>query len=224
MKVASIDPRQLLEREIADLRTVTAELSDVELTKPTACAGWRVADVITHLRFGMEELLQGLVSATENPVDRDAITYWSDWPPKESVGFSEVRWLWAQSASYANASGLKAHFDDSAGAAQLASAHAPNGRISFQSHVMLIDDFLSMWVIEFGVHHFDLIFELDNRLSPSKDVVRFLVSTLQTLTGTTEIQGWDDLSFIRKATGREPLNSDDLQKLGKNKDRFPAFG
>ena len=89
---------------------------------------------------------------------------------------------------------------------------------------MLIDDFLSMWVTEFAVHHFDLIFELENRPPPSEDVVRSLVVTLQTLTGTTNIQEWDDLLFIRKATGREPLNSDDIQKLGIIKDRFPAFG
>jgi len=224
MKMATIDPRHLLEQEIEDLRIITAGLSDTDLTKPTSCAGWRVADLTTHLRLGMEGILQGLVSATENPVDRDAISYWSDWPPRGPAGFSEVRWLWAQSASYANAGGLRSHFEDSAGAAQSASAHAPNGPISFQSHVMLIDDFLSMWTTEFAVHHFDLIYDLEDRPPPSEEVVRFLVGTLETLTETTKPQGWDDHSFIRRATGREALTTDDLQLLGQHKHRFPALG
>lgn len=221
--MTTIDPRHLLEQEIRDLRTITAGLSDTDLTKPTACAGWRVADLITHLRLGMEGILQGLVSATEKPVDRDAISYWSDWPPIGPAGFSEVRWIWAQSASYADASGLRAHFEDVAGAAQSACAKARNGQISFQSHAMLIDDFLSMWITEFAVHHFDLICDLDDRPRPSEEVVRFLVATLQTLTEVTDLEGWDELSFIRKATGREALNSDDLQRLGEKKRRFPAF-
>lgn len=224
MEVTNVDSRHLLTQEIGDLRTVVAGLSDVDLTKPTSCTGWRVADVITHLRFGMEGLLQGLVAVTESPVDRDAISYWSDWPPRGLAGFSEVRWLWAQTASYAEAGALKAHFDDVADAAQLAIAHPLHARVSFQSHVMLINDFLSTWVTEFAVHHFDLIFELDDQLPPSGDVVRSLVVTLQTLTGTTNVEGWDQLSFIRKATGREPLSPDDFQRLVVNKDRFPAFG
>jgi uncharacterized protein (TIGR03083 family) len=224
MKMTIVDSRNLLEQEIRDLRLITAGLSDIELTKPTACAGWRVADLITHLRLGMEEILKGLVSATEEPVDRDAISYWNDWPPKEQAGFSDVRWLWAQSASYANANALRSHFEDSACAAQSASILAPNGRISFQSHVMLIDDFLSMWVTEFAVHHFDLIYELENRPPPNEEVIRFLVVILQTLTGVTKLHEWDDLSFVRKATGREALTTDEISKLGDVQHRFPALG
>ncbi len=222
--MTTIDPRHLIELEIRDLRAITAGLNDTDLTKSTACAGWRVADLITHLRLGMDGILQGLVSATDKPTDRDAISYWSAFPSTGSAGFSEVRWIWAQSASYKNASGLQSHFEDSAAAAQAACAQSRNGRITFQSHVMMIDDFLSMWITEFAVHHFDLIYDLDDRPTPSEEVVRFLVATLQTLTGVTDLDRWDELSFIRKATGREALNSDDLEKLGEKKRRFPAFG
>lgn len=105
--MTNVGPRELLEREILHLRTIVAGLSDLDVIKPTACAGWRVADLITHLRLGTDEILQGLVSATEDPPDRDALSYWKDWPPRGPGGFAEVRWLWAQTASYANTNALK---------------------------------------------------------------------------------------------------------------------
>src|SRR5665213_1067904 len=68
--MTTIEPRHLIELEIRDLRAITAGLSDTDLTKSTACAGWRVADLITHLRLGMDGILQGLASATDKPADR----------------------------------------------------------------------------------------------------------------------------------------------------------
>jgi uncharacterized protein (TIGR03083 family) len=224
MKMTTIDPRHLIEAEIRDLRAITAGLSDTDLAKSTSCTGWRVADLITHLRLGMDEILQGLSSATDKPTDRDAISYWRDWPPTGPASFSDVRWIWAQSASYATASGLRDHFEVSAAAAQAACAQSSSGPISFQSHVMMIDDFLSMWIVEFAVHHFDLVRDIENQRAPSEEVIDLLIATLQTLTGVNDLNGWDELTFIRKATGRETLNRDDLEKLGDKKRRFPAFG
>lgn len=224
MEMTNVDPRVLLEREILHLRTIVAGLSDVDVIKPTACAGWRVADLITHLRLGTDEILQGLVSATEDPPDRDALSYWKDWPPRGPRGFADVRWLWAQTASYANTNALKSHFEDSARAAQSACAHAPQGRVAFQSHVMATDHFLSMWMTEFAVHHFDLIENLERELPPSKEVMGSLLTTLDAVTESTRLERWDDRSFIRKSTGREPLDFDERQELREHSSLFPALG
>ncbi len=168
-------------------------------------------------------MLQGLVAATDDPADRDAVSYWSDWPSRGPASFSDVRWNWAQTASYANANGLP-HFDDMAAAAQLASVRAVHGRVSFQSHVMSVDDFLTMWVTEFGLHHLDLIRHLDHQPRPSDDVLHVVVSTLQKLTKSTDLEDWDELTFVRKAAGREALSATDLERLGERGSRFPALG
>lgn len=224
MEMTNVDPRELLQREILHLRTIVAGLSDADVIKPTACAGWRVADLITHLRLGTNEILQGLVSETDDPADRDALSYWKDWPPQGPTGFTDVRWLWAQTASYASTNSLKSHFDVSACAAQTACTHAPQGRVVFQSHVMETDHFLSTWNTEFAVHHFDLVENLERGLSPSEEVMRSLVTTLDALTESTRLERWDDLSFIRKSTGRERLNLDERRELGELSSLFPAFG
>lgn len=218
------DPKYLLDCEISSLRTITTGLSETDWARPTGCAAWRVADLIVHLRLGMEEILLGLATTTTAPIDRDATTYWDDWPPRGPARFADVRWLWAQTASYATSDGLRSHFDASAEAAHSASVNAPSGRIGFQSHVMTTEDFLSMWITEFAVHHFDLVSELDEQPAPDEDVVRFLVDTLYVMTGRTRLPHWDDLSFLRKATGRDDLSAEELRELGENAGRYPAFG
>jgi uncharacterized protein (TIGR03083 family) len=222
--VNSYDVRGLLRQEIAELRKIVAGLDEKDLVQETACSGWHVADLVVHMRLGAESILQGLVSATEDPIDRDAVSYWADWPPSAPAAFSQVRWIWAQSSSYSNASALKAHFEDTAGAAQRAVSIVMNGRIQFQSHVMLVDDFLSMWVTELVIHHLDLILHLENRPRPSKMALQLVVATLQSLSGSADLEGWDEITFIRKVTGREALSNGELHRLGERQGRFPALG
>lgn len=219
-----VDPRPLFDACLGALRGCVAELSDTDLTRPTACRGWHVADLVTHLRLGADEVLRGLASTTNNPADRDALSYWSDWPAKGAPSFADVRWLWAQSAAYSHGGELRSHFEDSARAAQSAGARAPAGRIEFQSHVMTIDDFLATWVVEFTVHHLDLVRYLDAQPSPDPGALRFTVVSLEALTATRQPRDWNDHTFLRKATGREALDSADLRQLGDHADRFPAFG
>jgi len=220
----SYDVRGLLSQELAELRTLVGDLDETDLTQMTACAGWHVADLVVHMRFGAESILQGLVAATNQPVDRDAVSYWADWPPRGPATFSQVRWTWAQSSSYSNASGLKTHFDDTAAAAQLAITGSGTGRIQFQSHVMLVDELLSMWITEFAIHHLDLIRHLKNRQGPSKELLKLVVDSLQTLTGSSDLEGWDEHTFIQKVTGRDAITDAERNRLGERQSRFPAFG
>ena len=220
----AFDVRSLLSQEIAELRKLVADLDETDLTQMTACAGWRVADLVVHMRLGAESILQGLIAATDEPIDRDAVSYWADWPPTAPATFSQVRWIWAQTSSYTNASGLKKHFENTAAAAQMAITGAMNGRIQIQSHVMLVDEFISMWITELAIHHLDLIPYLESRPGPSRMVLQLVVDTLKTLTGSTDLEGWDELTFIQKVAGREALTDSERNRLGEREGRFPAFG
>jgi hypothetical protein len=46
----------VLAEELDDLGTIAAGLGDAELVRATACQGWRVADLLVHVRLGAEDL------------------------------------------------------------------------------------------------------------------------------------------------------------------------
>lgn len=222
--MSDAEPRHLFQVCLASLRDCVSHVSDHELLQPTACTGWRVADLITHLRLGADEVLRGLTATTDQPADRDATSYWSDWPPGPPPGFADVRWLWAQTASYSRADDLRTHFESSARAAQWAGGRAAAGRVAFQSHVMTTDEFVSVWVVEFTVHHLDLLRHLNVQIRPDDEVIQHVVHALEVMTATRRPRNWDNLTFLAKATGREPLETNERALLGDTHRRFPAFG
>ncbi|MDA8312769.1 MAG: maleylpyruvate isomerase N-terminal domain-containing protein [Actinomycetota bacterium] len=102
----------VLGRVLDDLLGVVGGLSDAELIRPTGCEGWRVADLVVHVRMGAEGLLAGLASPSEERADRDLVSYWKDWPARAPPGFAEVRSTWAMAAAYSQGKWLLAHFAD----------------------------------------------------------------------------------------------------------------
>jgi len=112
------------------------------MVRETGCEGWRVADLLVHLRFGTEEMLHGLASPRRRgPADRDYVSYWKDWPPSVRVTFSDVRFTWATAAAYASAEALRRHFDAVVAIAEVASRAALEGQVRFWGHVMATRDF-----------------------------------------------------------------------------------
>lgn len=84
---------------------VVAGLGDTDLVPPTGCAGWRVADPVVHLRLDAEAALASLASTTGAPADRNAVSYWSEWPGGGRAGFAAVRSTWAMAAAYLRGGG-----------------------------------------------------------------------------------------------------------------------
>jgi Mycothiol maleylpyruvate isomerase N-terminal domain len=221
---AVTDVRGLLAEQIDVLAEIASGLSDNELVRPSGCEGWTVADLVIHLRMDCEGLLSGLASPTEIPADRDHVSYWKDWPPLGPATFSEVRWIWAMSAAYATGDGLRRHFCDIAGAAASASRHVSEGRILFQGHSCEVDEFLTMWVVEFALHQIDLVVGVDDRPDPPAWALEVVLTTLDALIGHDRPAWWDERSFLLKATGRERLSSVDRERLGEQQHLYPAFG
>jgi uncharacterized protein (TIGR03083 family) len=148
----------LLSRQLTGLVALVEGVTDAELVRPTGCQGWRVADLVVHLRFDAEGLLAGLATTTEERPDRDFATYWTDFPPGRPVDFAAVRPTWAITAAFGTAPELRASFGYVATAASLAALAAPaRGRVTFQGHVLEVRDFLATWVVELALHHLDLL-------------------------------------------------------------------
>jgi hypothetical protein len=216
--------RSILADEIDLLRRVVASLSDHELVLATGCVGWRVADLVLHLRVSAEAALLGLSASTDDPADRDFVSYWHDWPPGRPPGFSEVRFTWACTAAYSRGESLQHHFDDVAKAVAQAVRSAPDGRVRFQGHVMETADFLGMWATEFALHHLDLLVEVTGQPAPAAEALEVAALTVEGLLDAARPWWWDSVTYIRKASGRSPLTPDEASRLGPLASKYPAFG
>ena len=160
------DVRVVLADELDRLRQIVAGVNDAEIVRATSCEGWSVADLLVHLRLDGEELLRGLTVPCDDPVDRDYVSYWKDWPASGPATFADVRWIWATAASYTTTDSLRSHFDEVMTAAAAVSRVAPGRRVRFQNHVLSIDDLLTMFSVEFAVHHLDLLVAVPDRPGP----------------------------------------------------------
>jgi hypothetical protein len=214
----------LLADEIDALLDIVDRASETDLIRASGCLGWRVADVLVHLRLDAEGILTGLASPSADAPDRDYVSYWRDWPSAGPVTFADVRWTWAASAGYASSAGLRQHFGDVAGAAARAARQAPAGRVLFQKHVLAVDDFLAMWLTEYALHHLDLTAELPWAPGPGQEGLDLVADTLDGLIGGPRLAHWDTATYARKGTGRAPLTGGERQELGPLADRYPAFG
>ena len=85
-------------------------------------------------------------------------------------------------------------------------------------------DFVATLVLEATVHHLDLILELPDARAGSR--MQVTARTLDGLFGPEawDVIGWDTTTYILKATGRLPLDQDDLDMLGPHASRLPLLG
>jgi hypothetical protein len=128
-------------------------------------------------------------------------------------------------AWYTTADGLRRHFDDVISIAARASRAARAGHVRLHGHVQTTEDFLTMWAVEFCVHHLDLLVGVPERPGPPPSAVKIAVSTIDGLLGGLQRPArWDELTYLRRATGREPLDDADRDYFGAAAARFPVFG
>lgn len=87
--------------------------------------------------------------------------------------------------------------DTAPAAVRAAGTADPQGCITTQGHVLRVADFLATLTTEAVLHH------LDDAVRPAD---------------------WDDLTYLLKATGREPLTDRDRVALGEAAGWFPLLG
>jgi hypothetical protein len=99
-------------------------------------------------------------------------------------------------------------------------------RIETQGHVLRATDFAATLVVEATVHHLDLTVELPDAPEPDPEGLQVTARTLDGLFGPEawDVIGWDTTTYVLKATGRLPLDEDDLDMLGPSALRLPLLG
>lgn len=168
--------------------------------------------------------LVALHRPTDEPADRDAVTYWSDWVP-DPVGAANGRQATRVAASmYLRFDGLRELFLETCEALEHAVAGLPGEqRVRTQGHVLTVDDLLSTLAVEETVHHLDAVVGLPGRPAPPASGLAEVRRVLDGLLGRPLPEAWSDTRCALVGTGRLPLTPEERRALGSHADRLPLF-
>ncbi|WP_371407397.1 maleylpyruvate isomerase N-terminal domain-containing protein [Kribbella sp. NBC_00662] len=215
-----------LGRTYGRLTETVQGLSDADFERDTRCPGMQVGPLLVHLLYDAQRVLIAFASPAVAEPDRDFVTYWQDFPPQPDGDTSFVRGI---AASYRKPGLLVQHWREVSEAAVRAAALglATKGhRIETQGHVLRAVDFVATLVLEATVHHLDLTVGLPDAPEPDPEGLQVTARTLDGLFGPDawDVIGWDTTTYVLKATGRLPLDEDDLEMLGPHASRLPLLG
>jgi hypothetical protein len=212
---------------LAALDALTGRLTDRRLLAPSRCAGWAAVDTLCHLHMGLQEMLTGFVSPTDDEPTVDFASYWTAFAAAEAdpdpvPGMLRTRRV---ASSYSRPTNLLRHMTPTLQAVRSAAgASDPAARLRFQGFVLTVDDFATTWAVETVIHHLDVVDGDDSLPGPASQGLFDARRTVERLLGSELPAAWDDTTATLKATGRLPLDAADRQLLGPAADRLPVLG
>lgn len=218
-----------LGRAYGRVTEVVQGLSDEDFARPTRCSGMAVGPLLVHLLYDAERALAAFASPSAAAPDRDFVSYWKDFPPHPG-GEDETAFVRTVASAYRRPSdGLVRHWRELSEAAVRAAAFAlvdKDQRIETQGHVLRVQDFVATLIVEATVHHLDLVVDLPDAPEPDYEALQVTARTLDGLFGPEawDVIAWDTTTYVLKATGRLPLDDDDLDLLGTHASRLPLIG
>jgi hypothetical protein len=227
-----------LTRELADaaLDGAYMQVSDVVsgldaggFLRPSRCAGWAVADVLYHQLLDARRALRTFASPATGAPDRDDVSYWrpfsadGDIPPGSAAAAEHARHVRIAASAFSPAE-LTWEWTETAEAARRAARACPHQLVSTQGHVLRTADFIGTLAVEAAVHYLDLTVEIPAAAAPDPVSLGLVRRVLNGRLGESPPDGWDDLTYVLKGTGRLALTDIELARLGPAADRFPLFG
>src|SRR5690606_2981753 len=225
-----------------------AHLPDAAFARPSGCRGWLVQDLVCHLVIDAQDVLITLATPADGgaggvgvdggggvgvgggggveaaPV-KDAVTYWTvtTQPPsgQDPLDALTVR----LAAAYQDPELLRFHLDDVGSAAGRAAVLAdPAARVSTQGAVLTVADYLSAYVLEWALHHLDLVADLPGTVDvpgPSADTLAAARELLERIAGEPFPAAWPDADALLVGTGRRVPTDTERAQLGPLADRVP---
>ena len=197
----------------AALRTAVAGLSDEDFARPSGCAGWLVRDLVCHLVIDAQDVLITLVTPAESEPTRDAVTYWAvtQTPPTGEDPLDAL--IVRLAAAYQEPWLLKFHLDDVGSAAGRAAELADPGlRVATQDEVLTAGDYLSAYVLEWTLHHLDLIAHLPAAAQPPAEGLARSRVMLEKIAGAVFPASYSDADALRIGTGRrDPTEAEEAE-------------
>ncbi|MGX1670754.1 maleylpyruvate isomerase N-terminal domain-containing protein [Streptomyces sp. NPDC055400] len=215
----------LFSRSWTALRTAVAELPDEDFERPSGCTGWLVRDLVCHLVIGAQDVLITLVTPAESEPTVDAVTYWGIVEPP--TGEDPLDALIPRlAAAYGEPRWLKFHLDDVGSAAGRAAQLAdPAARVRTRDEVLTVGDFLSAYVLEWTLHHLDLIAHLPSAAQPPAEppteTLAAVRATLEKIAGVPFPASFSDKDALLVGTGRRTPTDKEKAALGDFATRLP---
>ncbi|MFI1302635.1 maleylpyruvate isomerase N-terminal domain-containing protein [Streptomyces sioyaensis] len=213
----------LFSRSWTALRTAVADIPDEDFERPSGCTGWLVRDLVCHLVIDAQDVLITLVTPAETEPTVDAVTYWElvepptgEDPldaliPRLAVAYGEPRWL-------------KFHLDDVGSAAGRAAELAdPAVRVSTRDEVLTAGDYLSAYVLEWTLHHLDLIAHLPSAAEPPAETLAAARASLEKIAGTPFPASLSDTDALLVGTGRRTPTEEEKDALGDVAAKLPLI-
>jgi hypothetical protein len=198
----------------AALLRAVADLTDHDFEQPSGCAGWLVRDLVCHLVIDAQDVLITLATPVDAEPTRNAVTYWSVVEPP--TGEDPLDALIVRLASaYGDPALLKFHLDDVGSAAGRAAALAdPALRVGTQEQVITAGDYLDAYVVEWSLHHLDLVVNLPSAAPPPAESLARARAMLEQIAGVTFPDSFSDADALRVGTGRRAPTEAERTSLG----------
>ncbi|MFJ4525522.1 maleylpyruvate isomerase N-terminal domain-containing protein [Streptomyces sp. NPDC088810] len=212
----------LFSRSWAALLTAVGALPDEDFARPSGCAGWLVRDLVCHLVIDAQDVLITLVTPTAAEPTRTAVTYWNvtGTPPAGDDPLDALTVRLA--AAYEEPRLLKFHLDDVGSAAGRAAELAdPDQRVSTQDMVLTVGDYLSAYVLEWTLHHLDLIAHVPGAAQPPAEGLARSRAMLEEIAGASFPGAWSDQDALRIGTGRRAPTDTERIQLGALASKLP---
>ncbi|MFG2356279.1 maleylpyruvate isomerase N-terminal domain-containing protein [Streptomyces sp. NPDC048521] len=218
-------PALTLRAAYAAASAVVSALGDEESWLPTGCTGWAVRDLVFHCLQDAQRGLVALHTPSDEPVDRDAVTYWRDWRPDSAGAANGRRWARVNGSMFLDFGQLRELYLETLSAAVHAAQTAdPDRQVATQGHVLTAGDLITTLAVEATVHHLDLTVRMPLAPAPSPEGLAAVRATLDGLLGRPALPEWSDDHYARVGTGRAALTGAERAALGAAADRFPLFG
>ena len=205
----------LFSRTWAALRAAVAELADDDFARPSGCRGWLVRDLVCHLVIDAQDVLITLVTPAPEAPTHDSVSYWAvgTTPPSGDDPLDAL--IVRLAAAYQDPALLKFHLDDVGAAAGRAAGLADPGlRVATQDMVLTACDYLSAYVLEWTLHHLDLVAHVPSLPGPPVEGLAKTREMLETIAGTSFPASFSDPDVLRVATGRRPPTEAETAELG----------
>lgn len=219
------DPHEavaLFSRAWAALRAAVAGLADDDFARPSGCRGWLVRDLACHLVLDAQDVLITLATPADTAPTRDAVTYWEvgRTPPTgdEPLDTLVVR----LAAAYREPSLLRLHLDDVGSAAgRAATLVDPGLPVGTRDEVLTAGDYLLAYVVEWTVHHLDLVAHLPATPGPPAEGLARSRAMVERIVGAPFPASFSDADALLVATGRRPPTDREAADLGDLAARLP---
>jgi hypothetical protein len=211
----------LFSRSWTALRTAVADTPDEDFERPSGCTGWLVRDLVCHLVIDAQDVLITLVTPARTEPTADAVTYWDlVEPPTGSDPLDAL--VPRLAAAYGEPRWLRFHLDDVGSAAGRAAELAdPAARVCTKDKVLTVGDYLAAYVLEWTLHHLDLIAHLPSAAGPPADALAAARASLEKIAGTPFPASLSDSDALLIGTGRRTPPDAERAAMGDLAARLP---